>query len=122
MEKQTLICVVCPVGCTLDIWMESDKINAVSGNSCSRGYEYACSEILHPRRVLTSTVKVSGGKLRAVPVKTSAPVARELLFGCMREIRGGHAEAPVRIGQVIIGNILGTGIDVIATGNVARGE
>ena len=92
---KNLICIVCPKGCHLQV--DEDNGYAVTGNSCPRGAEYGKTELLHPTRVLTSTVRVDGGLHRRLPVKTTAPVT---------------------VGQVVIANLLGTGVDVVATRNM----
>ena len=113
---KNLICIVCPKGCHLQV--DEDNGYAVTGNSCPRGAEYGKTELLHPTRVLTSTVRVDGGLHRRLPVKTSAPIPKELLFQAMEALNGVTLTAPVTVGQVVIANLLGTGVDVVATRNM----
>ena len=110
---KNLICIVCPKGCHLQV--DEDNGCAVTGNSCPRGAEYGKTELLHPTRVLTSTVRVDGGLHRRLPVKTTAPIPKELLFQAMEALNGVTLTAPVTVGQVVIANLLGTGVDVVAT-------
>ena len=110
---KNLICIVCPKGCHLQV--DEDNGYAVTGNSCPRGAEYGKTELLHPTRVLTSTVRVDGGLHRRLPVKTTAPIPKELLFQAMEALNGVTLTAPVTVGQVVIANLLGTGVDVVAT-------
>lgn len=110
---KNLICIVCPKGCHLQV--DEDNGYAVTGNSCPRGAEYGKTELLHPTRVLTSTVRVDGGLHRRLPVKTTAPIPKELLFQAMEALNGVTLTAPVTVGQVVITNLLGTGVDVVAT-------
>ena len=110
---ENLICIVCPKGCHLQV--DEDNGYAVTGNSCPRGAEYGKTELLHPTRVLTSTVRVDGGLHRRLPVKTTAPIPKELLFQAMEALNGVTLTAPVTVGQVVIANLLGTGVDVVAT-------
>ena len=110
---KNLICIVCPKGCHLQV--DEDNGYAVTGNSCPRGAEYGKTELLHPTRVLTSTVRVDGGLHRRLPVKTTAPIPKELLFQAMEALNGVTLTAPVTVGQVVIPNLLGTGVDVVAT-------
>lgn len=110
---KNLICIVCPRGCHLQV--DEDNGYAVTGNSCPRGAEYGKTELLHPTRVLTSTVRVDGGLHRRLPVKTTAPIPKELLFQAMEALNGVTLTAPVTVGQVVIANLLGTGVDVVAT-------
>ncbi len=110
---KNLICIVCPKGCHLQV--DEDNGYAVTGNSCPRGAEYGKTELLHPTRVLTSTVRVDGGLHRRLPVKTTAPIPKELLFQAMEALNGVTLTAPVTVGQVVLHDLLGTGVDVVAT-------
>ena len=110
---KNLICIVCPKGCHLQV--DEDNGYAVTGNSCPRGAEYGKTELLHPTRVLTSTVRVEGGLHRRLPVKTAAPIPKELMFEAMEALNRVTLTAPVTVGQVVISNLLGTGVDVVAT-------
>ena len=111
-----LICIVCPKGCHLKV----DEANgcAVTGAGCEKGIEYGKSELLHPTRVLTSTVRLSGGGIRRCPVRTNGAIPKDRLFDAMAEINRVELTAPVRIGQVVIPDLLGTGVDLIATRNI----
>ncbi|AAK79293.1 CxxC motif-containing protein [Clostridium acetobutylicum] len=111
-----LICICCPKGCHLKV---DDKSLRVEGNNCPRGAEYGVNEITNPVRTITSTVKVEKGEAVIVPVKTKEPIPKKLTMGCMEEINKAVINAPVKIGDVVIKNVLGTGIDVVATKNVS---
>ena len=108
-----LICIVCPKGCRLQV--DEEHGYAVTGNSCPRGAEYGRNELLHPTRVLTSTVRVQGGLHRRLPVKTTAPIPKELIFEAMDTLNEVHLTAPVHLGQVVIHDLLGPGVDVVST-------
>lgn len=108
-----LVCIVCPKGCRLQV--DEEHSYAVSGNSCPRGAEYGKNELLHPTRVLTSTVCIQGGLHRRLPVKTTAPIPKELIFEAMDALNEVRLTAPVHLGQVVIHDLLGTGVDVVAT-------
>lgn len=111
-----LICIVCPRGCHLHV-EEGDSLR-VTGNGCPRGARYAEQEMRHPTRTITSTVAVSGGFLPRCPVKTSAPIPKELIFAAMKTLDGLLLHAPVEPGQVVVRNICGTGVDFITTRGV----
>ena len=111
-----LICIGCPRGCHLKVDEENDY--KVTGNSCNIGAEYGRNELLNPTRILTSTVRAVGGVHASLPVKTEKPIAKGLLFQAMEEIRKVTVQAPVKAGDVVIENILGTGVNVIATRNI----
>lgn len=120
MEKKILTCINCPMGCALTALMEGDKVVSVSGNTCSRGESYAIKEMTNPTRIVTSTVRVTGGKSDTVSVKTKEDIPKGKIFDCIRELKNVSVQAPVRIGDVIVANIAGTGIDIVATGHVAK--
>ncbi len=106
-----LVCIVCPRGCHLKI---DDSLN-VTGNACPRGEAYARAETTHPTRVVTSTVRLVGGQIPRLPVKTGAPVPKELIGSVMAELSRVTVTAPVKVGDVVISDVLGTGADVVAT-------
>ena len=110
-----LTCIVCPIGCTLRVTMDGGKFVSVTGNTCPRGAKYAETEMTAPRRVLTSTVKVSGGHLPLCPVRTKGDIQKEMLFEAMRAVNQVCIPAPVSIGQVVIEDLCGTGVPLIAT-------
>ena len=115
--KRNLVCVSCPLGCSIEVELENGEVVSVTGNTCKRGDAYARSEVTHPVRSLTSTVKVEGGIHPVVPVKSDAPVPKEKMFDCMKVINGATVKAPVKIGDVVIENILGLGVNIVATNN-----
>ena len=108
--KKEMICIVCPRGCTLTIDTET---MAVSGNSCPKGEEYAINETTRPVRTVTSSVRVTNRENVMVSVKTAAPVPKSEMFEVMKRVHAAKAEAPVKIGDVIIKDLYGT--DLIAT-------
>ena len=110
-----LICIVCPKGCHLKV---DETTFAVSGNSCEKGAEYGANELRNPTRTLTSTVKLENGVPPRCPVRTSAPIPKGKMFEAMAVLEHCSLAAPVRIGQVAVENILGTGADVIVTRNI----
>ncbi len=109
---KNLICIQCPRGCHLSIDSETME---VTGNSCPRGALYAKTELTDPKRTITSTVKVLYAPMQRCSVKTSAPVKKGMMMDVMKEINKVTIEAPVKMNQVIIENVLDTGVDVIAT-------
>ena len=117
--KQELTCICCPMGCTITAEVENDAILSVSGYGCKRGEKYARQECVSPVRVVTASVAVRGGTLARASVKTSAPVDKALVMRAMDEIHGLSVCAPVRIGDVLLRDIAGSGADLLATRNVA---
>lgn len=113
--KKNLICVSCPLGCPIEVEIENGEVVAVTGNTCKRGDAYARAEITNPVRSLTTSVKVENGVHPVVPVKSSGPVPKDKMFECMNVINSVTVKAPVKIGDVVIENILDLGVDIVAT-------
>ncbi len=108
-----ITCIGCPLGCRLSVDEASNY--AVSGNQCKRGAEYGKNELKNPTRVLTTTVEAEGGIHGRCPVRTLAPIPKDKVFDAMQVLMKVKIKAPVKLGQVVVENILGTGVDVIAT-------
>ena len=117
MEKRELICIGCPMGCPLTVEMNGTEVVSVTGNTCPRGDAYARKEVTNPTRIVTSTVKVEGGKVDMVSVKTKEDIPKGKIFECVKALKGITVKAPVHIGYVILKDVAGTGIDIIATKN-----
>jgi CxxC motif-containing protein len=115
-------CKVCPVGCNLKIIQNNTNPSTytVEGNSCNRGKEFGIKEVLEPSRVLTSRVLLKNGPMSRLPVKTNGVISENLVDKCMEIIKITEISAPVEKGQIIIENILDTGVDVIAARKVNR--
>jgi len=118
MEKRELTCINCPLGCALTVTLDGGEVVEVTGYTCPRGLNYAKKEVTAPARIVTSTVAVKGGALPVVPVKTASDIPKGLIFDCMSEINNVSAQAPVKQGDVLIRDVCGTGVDVIATRSV----
>jgi CxxC motif-containing protein len=115
--KQTsnLICVNCPMGCTLAAVSDQNTVESVQGNRCRKGLAYAQSEISDPKRMLSSTVKIWGGIHQMVPVHTRNPIPRKCIFELLVQLKQIELKAPVEMGQIVLADICGTGVDVIAS-------
>jgi CxxC motif-containing protein len=120
-EIKKLICIACPKGCTLDLTMSGETILKVENASCKNGYEYAEKETTDPRRMVASTVKVKGGVHPLVPVYTERAIPKRQIQDLLKELRKVEIPAPVEMGQVIISDVLGTGIPVIASRSLPKG-
>ena len=115
-KERLLTCIVCPRGCQLKVTLTDDgKVEAISGNFCKRGVSYANDECTNPKRTVTSTVRCKSGGV--VPVKTANTIPKELIFEVMAEINRATAPDDVKIGDIIIENVCGTGVSVVATAN-----
>lgn len=118
--KQELICIRCPMGCHLEVTEKNNGGYIITGNQCKRGVDYGEKELTNPTRVLTSTVKIKHGFLNRLPVRTSDEISKGLLFETMKVINEVEIEAPVKVGEVVIPNILNTGVDIISSRNMSR--
>lgn len=118
MEERNLTCISCPMGCPLTVVMENGEVVSVSGNTCKRGDIYARKEVTNPTRIVTSTVRVEGGTADMVSVKTKEDVPKGKIFDCVKALKGVMVKAPVHIGDVIVSDVAGTGVDIVATKEV----
>ena len=108
-----LICIVCPRGCRLSV----DEKNGfrVTGNHCPRGEAYGKAELQNPVRTLTSTVRITGAAYPRLPVKTDRPIPKHLVAEAMTVVNRLSVSAPVRTGDVLVPDLLGTGANLVAT-------
>ena len=107
---KTITCIMCPNGCEITY--------DLSGGMCEKGPEYVKNEILNPKRTLTSSVRITGGTIPLVSVKTSGAIPKEKLLEAMKLVSGLAVEAPVEPGQVIVKDFVEDGIDLVATKTV----
>ena len=118
MEKRNLICIGCPMGCPLVVTLDHGEVDSVEGNPCKRGPLYGKKEVTNPTRIVTSTVRVSGGSIPVVSVKTREDIPKEKIFDCIKALQEIEVAAPVNIGDVVVRDVAGTGVDVVATKNI----
>jgi CxxC motif-containing protein len=117
MEKRELVCIVCPIGCHLEITetAESETGYIVTGANCKRGEAYGIKELSNPTRLLTSTAKIKGGSLPRLPVRTDKEIPKDKVFDCMKIINELELEAPVKMGEIIKSNIFDSDVNLIAS-------
>ncbi len=121
MQTKDLICINCPLGCSLTVTLAADgSIAEVTGNTCPRGKSYAQKELTNPTRIVTSIVRVSASKTGAVTVscKTANDIPKAKIFEIVQALKAVDAPAPIQIGDVLLANVAETGVDVIATKDV----
>ncbi len=116
MEK-SFICINCPMGCRLSVGVEGTEVASVAGNACRRGVDYARQEALNPVRTVTALMRASNRR-RPFSVKTAAPIPKRLMRECVNAIYGLQPAAPIACGSVIIEDVCGTGVSVIATQSI----
>ena len=116
--KKEIICTVCPRGCHIQVEGDGEKVLTAEGYSCKRGLEYANTEYAHPVRILTTTVKMAGVEGDLLPVRSAQPLPKEKLFDCMEVIRQTSVALPVKCYDVVVADICGTGVNIVATKSV----
>lgn len=117
--NRELTCIGCPLGCSLTVTIEGNEVTSVTGNTCPKGDAYARKEVTNPTRIVTSTVRVENGTVAMVNVKTAADIPKEKIFDCANALKNVVVTAPVKIGDIILPNVCGTGVDIIAARNVS---
>lgn len=115
-----LTCTICPKECVLNISINNNIVEKIEGNECKRGVNYAEMELKHPKRILTTTVLINNNNDNQVllPVRSSNPISKELMLKAMDIINKTCVNTPIKMGDVIIKNILNTGIDIIASKSI----
>lgn len=115
VETKIMNCIMCPMGCEMTVTVEDGKVTDVKGNTCPRGVKYANDEITAPKRMLTSTVSIEGGLLPLLPVVSASVLPKERILDCAAYLRGITVQAPVKTGDIVVKDILGLGVDIIAS-------
>ena len=110
-----IICTICPRGCTVKVSGSAEGITSVEGYGCKRGEKFASDEFISPVRILTTTVKINGKENELLPVRSSAPLPKEIISKCMEVIKNTAVSIPVNMYDVVVCNICETGIDIVAT-------
>ena len=118
--KKKFICIICPNGCEIEAEFDEKGIQNLEGNLCDKGAEYVKKEIFSPERGLATSVRVESGSLPLVSVKTSKPIPKGRIMDVMKEVGKLKVPAPVKVGDILLEDILGTGADLVATKNVER--
>lgn len=119
MEKRSMICIACPLGCRIEVFRNENANGfSVTGNQCKRGLDYGIKEMINPTRLLTTTVKLRNSYLKRLPVRTDSPIPKTMIASCMVEINRIEVCAPVKAGEVLIRNILNTGVNVIVSRSI----
>ena len=112
--EQTITCISCPVGCRMTVVIEDGKFVSVSGNTCKRGEIYAKQECISPERMVTAVVPVEGSFM-PLSVKTKNPIPKAKINDCMKALSELKLTAPIKAGTVVLADVCGTGVDIIAT-------
>lgn len=119
INEKEIVCVICPNSCRLNVWRDQEGDLHITGNKCSRGLDYGESEYTNPVRMLITTMRVEGGILPVIPIRSEKPIPKELLLKAVRIVNEQYCTAPIKMEQVLMKNILGTGVNVIASRDLA---
>lgn len=120
VETRIMNCIMCPLGCELTVTIEDGAVIDVKGNTCPRGAQYAKDEVTAPKRILTSTVAVEGDLLPLLPVVSACVLPKEKILECAAYLRKVKIQAPVQTGDVVVKNILGLGVDIVASRDMEK--
>jgi len=115
VEKKHFVCVVCPVGCEIDVVHDGSRIISMEGNKCEKSEEFVRQELIEPMRIFTTTVRVEGARWPVIPVRTDKSVPKRLFPRIMRQLRRVKLHAPVKIADVVVEDVQRTGANIIAT-------
>jgi len=118
-KEAMIICVGCPLGCDVKLTLnDKSEVTEVDDNKCKEGKEYALEEFKNPVRTLTATVLTESSSKPLLPVRTSRPILKTLLVQSMADIAKARAKPPIKMGDVIVPNLLDTGVDVVASSDL----
>jgi len=121
-DERSVVCIMCPLGCEVNVEVEEGVITNIKGYACENGKEYAEQEVSSPTRTVMSVVKCVNGNFPTVSVKTSEPIQKENIKDVMRAISDIEVEAPISVGDKIVKDVCGSGVDIIATRKVKRNQ
>lgn len=114
MSSLEMICTVCPLGCEVKIIVKEDDY-IIDKNQCEKGKEYIINQLNNPHSILTTTVKVSNSKFNRLTVKTEREIPKVKMMECMELLQEVEVTPPIRVGDIIVENILELGVNVVAT-------
>ena len=115
---KNVICILCPLGCRMEARIEGQEVTKVEGNRCKKGVKHAEQELFFPGRILTTTMNTDIAEIPLLPVRSNKEIPKDQLMACMGEISKHHISGPAKIGQPVIQDILGLGVDIVACRNI----
>ena len=119
-EKKHFVCVVCPIGCEIDVVHDGSKIISMEGSKCEKSEEFVSQELIEPMRILTTTVRIQGTRWPVIPVRTDKAVPKRLFPRIMRQLRRIKLQTPVNMLDVVVKDVLRTGANIVATRTMPR--
>jgi CxxC motif-containing protein len=120
VEKKHFTCVICPVGCEIDVELQNGNVVSINGSKCQKGKEFVLQELEEAMRILTTTVSIKGAKWAMLPVRTDKPIPKRLLFKVIEQLADIELRAPVKMYDVVLKDVADTDATVIATRNMKR--
>ncbi len=118
-DEREIICVVCPNSCRLTVWKDSEDKVQITGNQCARGLAYGENEYLHPVRMVITTMRIEDAPFPVIPVRSEEPIPKDLIFQAIKIINKNKCRSPIKVGDILIENILDTKINIIASRSMA---
>ena len=120
VEKKHFTCVICPLGCEIDVELQNGKVVSMEGNKCQKGEEFVSQELEEALRILTTTVSIKGAKWAMLPVRTDKAIPKRLLSKVIEQLADIELQAPVKMYDVIVKDVAGTDANIVATRNMKR--
>ncbi|WP_423364287.1 DUF1667 domain-containing protein [Mycoplasma sp. P36-A1] len=120
--KKEVICIVCPKGCHIEVEQKEGQEMTFKYNQCNRGPIYVKKELTNPTRMLTTTVKIEGAIVNQLSVVSSSDLPKGRIMDCMKELANVKVKAPIKVKDVVYANILGLGVDILATKTLEKVE
>ena len=120
VEKKHFTCVICPVGCEIDVELQNGNVVSMEGSKCEKGKEFVLQELEEAMRILTTTVPIKGAKWAMLPVRTDKPIPKRLLSKVIEQLADVELQAPVKMYHVIVKGVAGTDANIVATRNMKK--
>jgi len=120
VEKKHFTCVICPIGCEIDVELQNGNVVSMEGSKCEKGKEFVLQELEEAMRILTTTVPVKGAKWAMLPVRTDKPIPKRLLSKVIEQLADIELHAPVKMYHVIVKDVAGTDASIVATRNMKK--
>lgn len=119
-ETREIVCILCPMGCKIKVKIRNGEVVRIEGAECKRGEDYSMQEVKSPVRDFFTTIRVEGGRMPVLSVRSVGSVPKDMLMPCALELAKIVVSAPVRLGDTIVKNILDLGVDIVATKDVEK--
>ncbi len=120
VEKKHFTCIVCPIGCEIDVELQNGNVVSMEGSKCEKGKEFVLQELEEAMRILTTTVPIKGAKWAMLPVRTDKPIPKRLLSKVIEQLADVELHAPVKMYHVIVKDVAGTDANIVATRNMKK--